>query len=174
MEEKRQNVYAVVAGIALVGVLVSCLFGALAGGVAGFVVGKQQAAVAIERELEGEFGPRPRFRRDEQPGPPAPMFPGMAGALVVKVIPDTPAADAGLQAGDVIIALDSTPIDTFHRLSDVIQQYQPGDRVTVHVVRGDREDSVLVRLGRHPRDPGQPYLGVRFQMMRHGMEEPGG
>ena len=57
------------------------------------------------------------------------------GALITKVAPDSPAAMAGLQAGDQIIAVDSQAIDGDHELADIIATHKPGDEVTLEVQR---------------------------------------
>ncbi len=43
----------------------------------------------------------------------------------------SPAADAGLAAGDVITALNGTSLDTADALSSALVHYRPGDKVTV-------------------------------------------
>jgi membrane-associated protease RseP (regulator of RpoE activity) len=171
--ETEKKMYTIVVVVALVGLVFSCVAGALAGGVAGFFVGQRQGRIAAERALSGGLGVMPRV--EEVPGSgqgqePVP-FPGpravpssVEGALVVNVVSDTPADQAGLQVGDVIVAVDRTPVNGNHPLPDVIGQYQPGDRVTIHFWRGDGEQSVTVKLAAHPDDASKAYLGVYFEM----------
>jgi serine protease Do len=52
-----------------------------------------------------------------------------AGAVVAAVDPGTPAADAGLQAGDVITAADGTTIGSAADLQSVIARHKPGDKI---------------------------------------------
>jgi S1-C subfamily serine protease len=52
-----------------------------------------------------------------------------AGALVAAVGPGTPAAGAGLQAGDVITAADGTTIGSAADLRSVIARHKPGDKI---------------------------------------------
>jgi S1-C subfamily serine protease len=54
-----------------------------------------------------------------------------AGVTVGGVIADTPAATAGLAAGDVITAVDGTTVTTAEALSTLIAGYDAGDSVTV-------------------------------------------
>ncbi len=56
---------------------------------------------------------------------------GAAGAVVSGVVPGTPAASAGLVAGDTITAVDSTAIGTGSRLSAMLASRAPGDSVTI-------------------------------------------
>jgi len=161
MEEERRKIYIVVAVIGLVAVLFSCIFGAMAGGVAGFLTGQRQGEIAAQRTLEGSVGSMPWVEEAPWPQP----RPDVEGALVVEVVADTPAAEAGLQAGDIITAIDHTPIDANHDLADIVQQYQPGDRVTIHFLRRNAAESVRVELGTDPDNARQPYLGVYFRAL---------
>lgn len=66
---------------------------------------------------------------------------------VVRTVPAGPAKDAGIQLGDVIVALDGQPIRDTNHLMEQIALRQPGDRVVLDVVRyGDRE-RLAVTLG---------------------------
>ena len=92
----------------------------------------------------------------------APAF--APGAVIVEVVPGTPAEDAGLQEGDIIVAVDSQRVGPDGNLARLISQYEPGDRLTLTVRSGDKEPhKVRVKLGESPDDPGAPYLGVRYQ-----------
>jgi S1-C subfamily serine protease len=172
MEEEKRRIYTIVAVVAVVSVLLSCVVGALAGGATGFLVGRRQARISVEQTNPFQLPQTESPRRVPGQGTPVPpqMGPfGIEGALIQQVIPGSPAAQAGLQAGDIIVALDSTPIDQNHALADVIGQYKPGDRVTVHFWRADQESSVIVTLGEQSDAPGQAYLGVRFRMIQGSM-----
>jgi serine protease Do len=57
------------------------------------------------------------------------------GALVSSVAPDSPAAKAGLQAGDVITQINKTPVKRAGDLSSEIGMNTPGTKVTVKVWR---------------------------------------
>jgi S1-C subfamily serine protease len=75
---------------------------------------------------------------------------GSPGATVVDVGAGTPAAGAGLQAGDVIVALDNTPINDPDDLSEAIGAKKPGDRVTVTYNRAGARRTAQVNLGTRP------------------------
>ena len=69
------------------------------------------------------------------------------GVLVVDVIANGPAANAHLQANDVIVQIDSTPITDVSTLGDVLANKNPGDTVSVHIYRGNQQLTLNVTLG---------------------------
>src|SRR5581483_465821 len=69
------------------------------------------------------------------------------GAGVARVLAGTPAARAGLKAGDVIVELGSAQIGGPDDLSAVIDGKKPGDRIRVTYIRGGKTHTVTVTLG---------------------------
>lgn len=66
---------------------------------------------------------------------------GGQGAIVSEVQPDTPAADAGIEVGDLVVAIDGVTLDGAVGMVAAITDLEPGDDVTVTVVRdGERLD----------------------------------
>ena len=59
----------------------------------------------------------------------------LQGVYVVNVVPDGAADKAGIEAGDVITQIDSTPIKTGSDLQEQIGRHRPGDTVTVTILR---------------------------------------
>ncbi len=70
-----------------------------------------------------------------------------AGALVTDV-PEGPARDAGLLAGDVIMTFDGKPIDDVRDLTRTVADSPIGEAVPVVVLRGGIEQTIPVTLGR--------------------------
>jgi S1-C subfamily serine protease len=68
------------------------------------------------------------------------------------VIPGSPAAQAGLAAGDIITAVDGTALDATHPLDLVMSQRAPGASVTLDVLRNGQTTKVTVTLGTRPSD----------------------
>lgn len=69
------------------------------------------------------------------------------GALVSSVVRGSPAAAAGLQAEDVVTAIDGTPIKSDSDLARIVDNHKPGDAVTLTVSRNNQDLSIKVTLG---------------------------
>ena len=72
------------------------------------------------------------------------------GIIVVGVLPDSPAAKAGLQDEDVIVQMGSTPIRNTGELSKFLIAHPPGDTVTVAFIRGKKERTAQVTFAKQP------------------------
>jgi S1-C subfamily serine protease len=73
------------------------------------------------------------------------------GALILDVLPDTPAEDAGLLVDDIIVAVDGDTVDIEHTLSDRLYAYEAEDRVILTVVRGEETLEIgAVLAANHP------------------------
>ena len=72
------------------------------------------------------------------------------GAEITKVRAGTPADDAGLGAGDVIVALDDASIATMEELVTTVLTYEVGDEVEVAYRRGEESSRTQVVLAERP------------------------
>jgi len=63
------------------------------------------------------------------------------------VVPGSPADQAGLQAGDVILEINGQTIDTNHALGGVIANFAPGDEISIKYWRSGQESTVKLKLG---------------------------
>ena len=68
------------------------------------------------------------------------------GALVSSVEHKSPAAAAGIEPGDVVLAVDGHPIDRFGELSSRISAMRPGSEVTLTLWRDRQDRTVRVRV----------------------------
>jgi 2-alkenal reductase len=76
------------------------------------------------------------------------------GALVVDVGAGSPADQAGIKVGDVILAIDGQQIDPSNAFSKVLFSHKPGDTVTASIQRGSEQMDVQVTLGTRPTSGG--------------------
>jgi S1-C subfamily serine protease len=72
------------------------------------------------------------------------------GAVVREVLPNTPAAKAGLQKDDVITAVNGKAVTNGEELRKAVQQADAGKDVTVKVLRGKEVKEFKVRLAALP------------------------
>jgi S1-C subfamily serine protease len=75
------------------------------------------------------------------------------GAVVKKVTPDSPAADAGIAISDVITEIDGNPIGSMGALVVSMRQRKPGDRATVGYWHNGDYHTVVAILAERPADP---------------------
>src|SRR4029453_8248026 len=75
------------------------------------------------------------------------------GVYVFEVAGGSPADQAGIQADDIITAIDGTEIDEETSMNDVLFQYKPGATVQVTINRNGNEQSLPVTLGSRPPSP---------------------
>ena len=79
------------------------------------------------------------------------LAPASAGSSTSPaVVPDSPAAKAGLKEGDIITAVDGIPITAVTPLDDVLTQYTPGSTVALDVLRDGKTITLTVTLGTRP------------------------
>ncbi len=72
------------------------------------------------------------------------------GALVTEVTAASPAADAGLKNGDAILAVNGQSIEDSRDLARKIAALNPDSKVDIKVLRGQKEQTVAVKLGKFP------------------------
>lgn len=99
------------------------------------------------------------------------------GFGITDVLPDTPAAQAGLAANDVIVTIDGVEIPPAVQAESLFAGYVPGDEVTLRVVRpstwrGDPSKIVdpefTLVLGERAQTPGRAFLGVMGVAVKMG------
>lgn len=67
-----------------------------------------------------------------------------------SVVPDSPAAKAGLQEKDIITKIDGTAIDESHSLTSLVGRHKVGDEITLTVVRDGKEQAIKLTLAPAP------------------------
>jgi S1-C subfamily serine protease len=79
------------------------------------------------------------------------------GILVTQVSADSPADDAGIEPGDVIIAVDGVPTLRDDDLNIVILDAETQQTLRVTVLRDGKEKTLSLQLKKRPRSGGVRY-----------------
>ncbi len=76
------------------------------------------------------------------------------GALISLVVPEGPADQAGLKAGDVVTTVDGTKIREGHDLLRTVLRHDVGDRMALDVRRGSQSLKLKLTAGERPTEDG--------------------
>jgi len=109
--------------------------------------GKAFLGVSVEEEIDNSAG----------------------GARVIEVVPDSPAAKAGVQAGDIIVGIDGRVIRGPRALTAALADREPGSSVTVEVLRDGGRTSVTAELSE--RGESGDFVWSGLGELRDGLEE---
>jgi putative serine protease PepD len=80
----------------------------------------------------------------------APPTGNQDGVLVQVVTAGSPAEQAGLRVGDLVVAIDGQAVATTGELGARIRSHQPGDKITLKVVRDGNETTITATLAQRP------------------------
>jgi len=69
------------------------------------------------------------------------------GVKLGSVVPNSTGEKAGLQAGDIITAINGKDVEDLKQYSDILKQHQPGDTITLTVLREEKEKKIKLKLG---------------------------
>ena len=102
-----------------------------------------------------------------------PGVPRGAGAVaqVTEVAESSPASEAGIKPGDVIVEFNGKPLPKAHDLPSLVADTAPGQKVTLKLQRDKLERTVAVRVSELPderealtqADGKEPEIGLRVQ-----------
>jgi serine protease Do len=92
-------------------------------------------------------------------------------AVVTEVTEGSPAAEAGVKTGDVIIEFNGKAVPRSHDFAGIIGETAPGQKVILKLVRDKKEQTIGVKIGELPDDGDflqqieakDPELGLRVQ-----------
>jgi serine protease Do len=83
------------------------------------------------------------------------QLPQIWGAIVADLQPDGPGAKAGLQIGDIIVAIDGKVVDNVRQLGINLYRHPVDSSATLEVLRGTRRFTVRVPVIERPDDPAR-------------------
>ncbi|MBI3951118.1 MAG: PDZ domain-containing protein, partial [Acidobacteria bacterium] len=88
------------------------------------------------------------------------------GALITSVVPDSPAAKAGLQKGDVVVRWNGTPVESAIQLRRHIRETPAGRTIRLEILRNGQEQEISVTLGK----PSEHAREFKFELDKEAME----
>lgn len=100
------------------------------------------------------------------------------GAIVSQVDPNSPAEDAGIQVGDVIVAVDGIPVEKSTDLRNRVGLMQPGRTLAITALRNGQEVELSATIGMPTNDqrgeiPTEPGFLEGAQLAELGPGMPG-
>ena len=117
----------------------------------GFAIPSNTVRYIAERIISQGYFARPNLGVSYQSITPSIArrygLPTQWGAYVTNVDFGSPAASAGIKRGDIIVSIGDQSIDEQNSYMNVLFKYQPGDQVTIKVLRDSQEMSFDVTLG---------------------------
>jgi 2-alkenal reductase len=117
----------------------------------GFAIPSNTARAVSEQIIQNGFFARPYLGIRWQPISPdlAAVYnlPVPWGAYVTRVVPGSPAQDAGMQNGDIITRIGDADINQDRSFANALFRYQPGDRVELEIIRDGQQLLVQIVLG---------------------------
>jgi S1-C subfamily serine protease len=88
----------------------------------------------------------PEIARQNNSDPNSPFeVPEVNGVIVVRVMPNSPAAAAGFRRGDVVTEIDGQAISKAEQLQQLVENVKPGQTLKVQVQRGKQMQQLLVK-----------------------------
>ena len=82
------------------------------------------------------------------------------GALVADVTPGSPAAKAGLEAGDVIVGVNGSAVKDANAITLAVGAVAPGKKVSLDVIRDGKKQTVVATAGERPDGRGKRSSNV--------------
>ena len=117
----------------------------------GFAIPVNTAGAVAGQIIEKGYFARPYIGISFQPINPGIAarynLPAQWGVYVTQVAENSPAHQAGLQEGDIITKVGDVALDENHSYVNTLFEFQPGDQITLDVVRGNETTQVAVTLG---------------------------
>jgi len=92
------------------------------------------------------------------------------GVRITQVLPKTPAVEAGLKVDDLVLTLAGKKVSEPQEFIGGMQQFRPGDVITLRISRDKKEQDVKVKLTKKPPSRGdiQNNMGSKLSNRRSG------
>ena len=79
---------------------------------------------------------------------------GQSGVMINQVVDDSPAAQAGLEDGDIILEFQGQPIHDYNDLTRAVRRSPPGEKVELLILHGGKKQTLWVELGEKKKSSG--------------------
>jgi S1-C subfamily serine protease len=99
-------------------------------------LGIQMATVTPQLAIENNTDPNSAFR-----------VPEVNGVLVVRVLPNTAAASAGMRRGDVILDVDGMPVSSSEELQNLVENSQVSKKLNLTIERRGKSKQIVIKPG---------------------------
>lgn len=72
------------------------------------------------------------------------------GTLIAGVLLDSPADQAGLRPGDILIAINEKPLTDSQSMLNMIAMLKPGEKATLSIIRAAKKANITLVVGKRP------------------------
>ncbi len=74
------------------------------------------------------------------------------GALIARILENSPATDSGLQVGDIVLTVNGQMIQHSADLPHIVGMLKPGSEINMQIIRAGKEQDIVVKTGVLPND----------------------
>jgi len=113
-----------------------------------------QQLIASGQVVRGWIGVEPQDVTDQLAR--ALQLPHPEGVIIVGVLRQGPADQAGIRPGDIVLRVDGKAVDNTGQLLNTVAALKPGSEAAIDVLRDGRAQTLRVRIGVRPQNLSQP------------------
>ncbi|WP_298291812.1 trypsin-like peptidase domain-containing protein [Thiomonas sp.] len=113
-----------------------------------------QQLIASGQVVRGWIGVEPQDVTDQLAR--ALHLPHPEGVIIVGVLRQGPADQAGIRPGDIVLRVDGKAVDNTGQLLNTVAALKPGSEAAIDVLRDGRAQTLRVRIGVRPQNLSQP------------------
>ena len=77
------------------------------------------------------------------------------GVLVTDIIKNSPAEKSGIKTGDILLSIDTKPINNWSAMLETVANILPGQVVAIKLIRNGAPQMLQVKIGKRPKPKTQ-------------------